>query len=169
MWYLGVSMEKNIEFLKIAYNLALLSPDPSTQNGAIVVSAEDNRTGSGPNRFPDGVNILPDRLLRPKKYEFMEHAERYAIFQAAKDGIKLDGATIYVCWAACASCARAIICSGIKKVVTDKRTFDMSTSHWQETIGYAYEMFAEAKIEVEFINEYLGVQPILLNGQLWQP
>lgn len=45
------------------------------------------------------------------------HAEQNAIAQAAKMGIPLEGATIYVTHQPCSVCARMIINSGIKRIV----------------------------------------------------
>ena len=47
------------------------------------------------------------------------HAELNAILQAAKFGISLEGATIYSKMEPCATCAMAIINSGIKRVVCE--------------------------------------------------
>lgn len=45
------------------------------------------------------------------------HAEQNAIVQAAKLGVSVDGATIYVTHQPCSICAKMIINSGIKRVV----------------------------------------------------
>lgn len=45
------------------------------------------------------------------------HAEANAIFAAAKEGISLDGATLYCNYSPCMKCAEAIIQAGIKRVV----------------------------------------------------
>ena len=49
--------------------------------------------------------------------DFAVHAEQNAIIQAAKFGISLEGATIYVTHQPCVICTRMILNSGIKKVV----------------------------------------------------
>jgi len=49
------------------------------------------------------------------------HAEENAILQCAKDGIKLEGATIYTKLVPCYSCAMRIVRVGIKRVVAKKR------------------------------------------------
>jgi len=53
-----------------------------------------------------GVKDLTDRFERPIKYMFFEHAERNAIFTAARHGIRTDGATLYVQALPCVDCAR---------------------------------------------------------------
>jgi len=48
------------------------------------------------------------------------HAEENAILQAAMDGIRLRGATLYCKMVPCVPCARRIIRVGIEKVVAQK-------------------------------------------------
>lgn len=45
------------------------------------------------------------------------HAEQNAIVQAARMGIRLEGATIYCKMVPCYSCAKSVIGAGIKRVV----------------------------------------------------
>jgi len=59
------------------------------------------------------------------------HAEANAIVQAAKNGMGIDGATIYVTASPCWGCFRLIANSGIVRVVfgefyRDERVFDIS-------------------------------------------
>lgn len=49
---------------------------------------------------------------------WMVHAEANAIFNAARVGISLNGATIYVTKFPCIMCANAIIQVGIKRLYT---------------------------------------------------
>jgi len=49
------------------------------------------------------------------------HAEQNAILQAAKFGIPIDGATMYVKLEPCRVCTMMIISAGIKRVVCKKR------------------------------------------------
>jgi dCMP deaminase len=55
-------------------------------------------------------------LLRPEKYLWMEHAERNAIYNAARVGIPLKGCVIYMDGIPCMDCARAIVQAGIKEI-----------------------------------------------------
>ena len=48
---------------------------------------------------------------------FAVHAEQNAIAQAAKLGVSVDGATLYVTHQPCTICTRIIINSGIKRIV----------------------------------------------------
>ena len=49
------------------------------------------------------------------------HAEQNAICQAARFGIRLEGATLYCKFEPCYTCAKMIINVGIKRVVCEKR------------------------------------------------
>lgn len=185
----GAGMHKSLrrylksdrEYLIQAYVAATLSPDPSTQNGAVIAHLIDKDYGhlgcelaqatvEACNRFPEGVELTGDRLERPLKYQFIEHAERGVIYAAARQGVKLNGLTMYVPWAACSDCARAIICSGIERVVTHQRMMDATPPHWKESIAHAFTMFKEANIEITMFQEELPEAPMIrFNGEMWQP
>lgn len=49
------------------------------------------------------------------------HMELNAICQAAKLGVSIDGATLYIKYTPCATCAKVLINAGIKRVVCEKR------------------------------------------------
>lgn len=49
------------------------------------------------------------------------HAEENAILQCAKDGIKIEGATLYCKMTPCYNCAMRIVRVGLKRVVAQKR------------------------------------------------
>lgn len=85
---------------------------------------------TGPYRYvcPDSDDLeelLPDRWERPAKYEFVEHAERNAVYNAARHGITLRGATAYLNWEPhpCIECAKAFIQAGIRRIVGPDRPF----------------------------------------------
>ncbi len=72
------------------------------------------------------------------------HAELNAICQAAKFGISIEGTTIYCRMEPCYNCAKAIINSGIKRVVAQK-AYHASKE--------ARELFKEAGICFEILND----------------
>ena len=149
--------DKDIAFLKQAYVLAQNSPDPSTQNGAILVKY-DRKLGEGVNRFPDGVNYSPERWVRPLKYKWVEHAERNAIFDVARRGNSIQGATLYCPWFACADCARAIIQSGVSRIVGHDCPLHATSTTWKETIEVADTMLTEAGVEFVRIPGVMGAR-----------
>jgi dCMP deaminase len=118
------------KYLRAAYEYAAKnSTDPTTQNGAMLVNKAGEIVAKGANRFPRGVRENEDRREKPQKYFYMGHAEKYAIFEAARKGIKTEGLTMYCPWSVCAECARAIIQAGIKKVVAHKQAMDKTSPH----------------------------------------
>jgi dCMP deaminase len=156
------------QWLLMAYQAATKSPDPSTQNGA-VIPAHNNVVLQACNEFPNGVKYAQGRLERPLKYSFIEHAERRAIYEAARLGVSIHGCTMYAPWFACSDCARAIICSGIKRVVGHKQMMDGTPDHWKESIKIAFQMFEESGIKTELLDVQLGGPSILFNGKHWHP
>lgn len=103
----------NKDYIKSAVVLAEMSPDPSRKTACVIQRGAETLV-YGFNTFPKGVK---PRWERPAKYVFIEHAERNAIFAAARFGISLQNTTIYITWFPCAECARAIVQAGIKKAV----------------------------------------------------
>lgn len=97
------------------------------QVGAVIV--KDNRIlATGYNGAPSGVTSCKDKgeCLRKKlnipsgtRQEtcYAVHAEQNAICQAAKMGISVKGATIYVTHQPCTICTKMIINSGINRVI----------------------------------------------------
>lgn len=154
------------EYLGMAYNYALKSLDPSTQNGALLANPEGLIISYGANNFPRGVERLDERWERPGKYQWVEHAERNSIFSAAKHGEKTQGATMYCPWFACADCARAIIQAGIVRVVGhDTPLHEGGSDSWKQSIAVANTMLDEAGVERSYIEADFGIQ-IRFNEQL---
>jgi dCMP deaminase len=157
-------------YLREAYSLALNSPDPSTKVGALILLAVG---GSGYpvcfgwNHIPAGITIdLTDRVL---KYKVIEHAERAAIFQAARRGIALEGAILVCPWACCCDCARAITLSGISEVVSHGDAIDKTPSRWQQDIDLAAKIFASGNVKYTKFYGKIGDCENLFNGGIWHP
>ena len=157
----------DIMFLKYAYGIARGSRDNSTQNGAVLVDPfKGIPVAFGYNDILTscGVLDLASRRERPTKYLFTEHAERAAIFYAANRGIQTEGAWLYCPWVACADCARAIILAGITRVIGHKHPYMAAREDWDPSIKAGMQMFEEAMVKVDFIEDHLG-ESILFNGK----
>jgi deoxycytidylate deaminase len=165
-------LRKPQDYLLMAYQYARThSDDISTHNGAVLVDEDRGVVLMlGANRLPRGVRNTPDRHERPKKYAFMEHAERNVILACARRGIKTEGTTLYVPWFSCADCARAIIGAGIRKVVGHKQMFDKTPERWRESIADGNAMLDEAGIIREYYDGVVGCEfPVLFDGAFWHP
>ena len=139
-------------FLNIAEQVKLKSKDQSTQIGAVIVGIDNEVLSTGYNSFPRGLDDnKPERQERPEKYFWFEHAERNAIYNAARMGTPIDGTTIYLTSGPpCADCARAIINSGIKTVYCKSVCTTKNKEKWQESQSKALEMLKECGVEVIF-------------------
>lgn len=139
-------------FLGIAEQVKLKSKDQSTQIGAIIVGKDNEIRSTGYNSFPRGLDDnKPERQERPEKYFWFEHAERNAIYNAARVGVPLDGSTIYLTSGLpCSDCARAIINSGIKKVYCKSVCTTKNKDKWVESQAKALQMLKECGVEVIF-------------------
>ena len=109
-------------FMGVALLASQRSKDPSTQVGACIIDADKRILSTGYNGFPQGCSDdeFPwnrDEALGDTKYQYVVHAELNAILNAS--GKKLAGSTLYVGLFPCNECAKAIIQSGIKRVVYD--------------------------------------------------
>lgn len=134
-------------FMEMARHVGSRSKDRSTKVGAVIVGPDREIRSTGYNDFPRGVNDNVDaRRERPTKYPYTEHAERNAIYNAARVGIPLAGCTLYVdAGFPCSECARAIIQSGIREVVVGKMEH---IPGWEDNSRIALEMLAEVGIFV---------------------
>lgn len=159
------------QLLRSCYTFASKhSIDPSTQNGALLIQPTTNGIVSfGANVFPRRVRHTPERDKSPLKYSFVSHAETNAIFAAARKGIATGGLIMVCPWFACCECGKAIIQTGIVKVIGHKKIFDNTPERWRESIEIAFTMFDEAGVETELVEGDLGGDTIRLNGEIFQP
>lgn len=142
-------------FLGMADYVATKSKDRSTKNGCLLVGPNHELRSTGYNGIPRMVDDdVESRHERPKKYLFFEHAERNAVYNAARHGTSLDGCTAYITAEPCADCSRALIQSGIVRVVLPEKTcMDDSEKQkrWEDQWEAAREMLEEANIIVDRI------------------
>lgn len=107
-------------FMGIALFSANRSKDPSTQVGACIVSENNKILSIGYNGAPIGyddetMNWSREGNFLDTKYPYVCHAELNAILNFR--GTTLENSKIYVDLFPCNECAKAIIQSGIKKVI----------------------------------------------------
>jgi dCMP deaminase len=138
-------------FINIAEQVKLKSKDKKTQIGVVVVGKDNEIVSTGYNSFARGINDdISERQERPEKYFWFEHAERNAIYNAARIGVSTLGTTMYMtCGMSCSDCARAIINSGISKIVLRKGK-GAKGDKWNESSIRSIQMFKEAGVIVEY-------------------
>lgn len=113
-------------FLNIAKEIASASKCVSKQVGAVIV--KDGRIlSTGYNGTPskyENCNEHWDNEYTKEHHEWSKtyeiHAEMNAIIWAAREGISIKDATIYVTLEPCSECSKNVIASGIKRIVYAK-------------------------------------------------
>lgn len=114
-------------FMGVAMLSGMRSKDPNTQVGACIVSPDHKILSMGYNGLPIGCSDDDFPWAREgdpleNKYFYTTHSELNAILNYR--GGSLEGATIYVTLFPCNECAKAIIQSGIKRIVYDSDKYD---------------------------------------------
>lgn len=129
-------------FIRVARECALMSKDPSSQIGAVVV--KDRRIiSTGFNGFPPGI-ADDDRLRnREQKLKMVVHAELNALLRAGRDA---QGATLYL-WGfrgpPCTECTKHVLAAGIARVVSSGTP---TPDRWQASLSTSSAMLNEAGV-----------------------
>jgi dCMP deaminase len=140
----------DLKFIELSNHIAEWSKDTSRKVGAVIVDKDHIVISVGYNGFPRGCDDTIDtRYERPDKYLFTEHAERNAMYHAARHGVSLKGCSIYITQFPCADCARGIIQSGIDKIIAPSP--DVNHDRWGDHFKASLVMLEEAKVEIVLI------------------
>jgi len=129
-------------FLKLAMLASERATCPRMHCGCVLVK-DKNVVATGYNGSIPGDEHCEDVgcLVIDNHCVRTNHAEMNALTQAAKRGHPVDGATAYVTNMPCTTCAKALIASGIKRVVV--------FSNYHDTL--ATEFFAKAQVRIDKI------------------
>ncbi len=132
-------------FMGLAHLSALRSKDPNTQVGAAIVDENHRVVSVGYNGFPKGCSDDEFPWSREggvltSKYAFVVHAELNAILNSPRS---VRGCTIYVSLFPCNECAKAIIQSGIKRIVYESDKYAQT-----ETTQASKKMLEAAGVEL---------------------
>jgi dCMP deaminase len=167
-------------FMSLCYFVAGKSKDNRTQVGAVIVRPENDSYVTGYNGFPRGLKETKARMKRPQKYMYIEHSERNAIYNSARNGISTKGSRIYVPWVPCPECAKGIIQSGIVEVITHKphpynckiniKNDGEARHDWARDHKEVLKMFAECGIKLrEYDGPILREIGVLYDGEYLDP
>lgn len=144
------------QYLKVATALAQGSHCVSKQVAAIavkngrIVSTGINGTIPG---APNCDALFPRQLFDREHHHrwslaHENHAEQNLLAFAAREGVRLEGSTVYCTLEPCPLCLRLLIVAGVARVV----------------YGYAYDKGNRA-----LLNEFLAVTPgFILDGPLYE-
>lgn len=141
-------------FMGLAHLSAMRSKDPSTQVGAVIVNDENRVVSIGYNGFPIGCSDdeFPwdrDADFLDSKYPYVVHAELNAILNAHQS---VKGCILYVSLFPCNECAKAIIQSGIKKIV-----YEIDKYADTNTVIASKRMLQAAQVELCQLNQQVHI------------
>ena len=125
------------------------SPNRVRRVGAVLVNQGATRRVHACNNYPRGVVDTEQRHAGNGRLIWMEHAERNAIYAAARSGLATEGATLASTFFPCLECARAIVQAGIKELLTLPP--DHSDPVWGESFGPSTTILAEGGIGITYM------------------
>src|SRR5271163_3894937 len=131
-----------------ALRASSLSPNRVRQVGAVLV-ARDGTEIAACNAFPAGVRDIEERHEGDGRFVWMEHAERHAIFEAARRGIATAGGRLTTTFFPCIDCARAIVDSGIACLDTPSPAFDDPV--WGASFERSEIILKEGGVEIRIV------------------
>lgn len=162
-------MIDEIEIIRDIYKYAInYSDDPNTKNGAALLTINGDIIYEA-NKFPKGISVSEERLVRPAKYKYIEHAERGVLYRAAQLGLVTEGSTLYCPWFACSDCSRGIVCCGVREIVGHIPINFGDHPYWKDECIVGHQILSEAGINIRYLPEgtTFGLQ-VLRNGVLIQ-
>ena len=141
-----------IRYLQLAKQISTWSKDPSTKVGAVCVGEYGHILAQGYNGFPRGFSDnIEEYNNRELKYKYVVHAEMNCLYHATINGLSLKDSTMFIYGLdMCHECAKGIIQSGIKEVVTCYKP--TSGSNWKESFILTKEILHRGGVKHEKIN-----------------
>lgn len=112
------------ELMDLARAAAPRSPNRVRQVGAAIAFADRGAPITACNGFPRGVADLDWRHEGDGRFVWMEHAERNAIYAAARAGRVLAGARLATTFFPCVDCARALVQCGVVEIASPPPALD---------------------------------------------
>ncbi len=142
-------------FMGLAHLSALRSKDPSTQVGACIVDENRKVVSIGYNGLPIGCSDdefpwTREGGMLESKYAFVVHAELNAILNSTRS---LRGCTLYVSLFPCNECAKAIIQSGIRKVI-----YECDKYAAEDNVIASKKMLRAAGVELVQLDKKISIE-----------
>ncbi len=144
-------------FMGVAKLSAYRSKDPNTQVGACIVTPDHKIVGVGYNGMPWGCDDKEfpwnkrEGELYDTKYAYVVHAELNAILNSTQN---LKGCRIYVSLFPCNECVKAIIQSGISKIIYEDDKYnhtpsDLAAKRMLNAAGVEYKKIEKFELEIK--------------------
>ena len=133
-----------------ALRASTLSPNRIRKVGAVLL-LKDGTEIIACNNFPLGVRNIEDRHAGDGRLVWMEHAERLAIFEAARVGAATLGSHMTSTFFPCIDCARAIVAAGIECLDTPAPAFDDPV--WGSSFERSQVILQEGGVEIRIVDD----------------
>jgi dCMP deaminase len=138
-------------YMGLATAAGAASKDRSVKMGCVFVGPDGEVRATGYNGFPRRIDDnVESRHERPEKYFWTEHAERNAIYNAARAGIALKGCSVFVPWFPCMDCARALVQVGVVGMVAVKP--DLDDPKWGADFRRVLVLLEEAGVMLRYFD-----------------
>lgn len=154
------------ELLRTCYEHAERSNHPSTHTAALIVDGDEVLV-KGANTLPPGVEQKPERFEGENKHIYPNHAERDAIYRAARDGVWTADRTMVMPWLPCIPCAGAVITAGIATYVTHRPMIERTKEKWEDELQAAVELMREAGVDIRAHGDRVGADAYM-HGEKWK-
>ncbi len=132
------------------------STHPTVKVGAVLVDKDGHEIAAAANRFAHGLDRRrPERYKNGSKSLWVNCAEQMAVARAARLGVPLNEARLYVTLEPCAVCAGLLAELHIKQVfvpVGAMRRYAKLKSKWKQSIEVGLIKLAEAGITLTSID-----------------
>jgi dCMP deaminase len=132
-----------------ALRAANASPNRVRQVGVVLVTRDGVQIAAC-NTFPAGVRDLGERHAGDGRFVWMEHAERHAIFEAARRGLATAGAHLTTTFFPCIDCARAIVDTGIACLDTPAPAF--TDPVWGPSFERSQVILQEGGVDIRIVD-----------------
>ncbi|MBV9517942.1 MAG: CMP deaminase [Hyphomicrobiales bacterium] len=142
--------------MRQASEAARASPNRVRQVGAVLVTTDGTLIATC-NDFPAGVRDLEERHEGDGRFVWMEHAERNAIFEAAKLGVRTKDAMLATTFFPCIDCARAIVQAGITRLCTPAP--DYADAVWGQSFLRSRVILEEGGVATQFADADESLKP----------
>lgn len=131
-------------FLRLAREVSLMSKDPSTKVGAVIVRPDRSIASTGYNGFPKSFQRFDDNEAayadRDHKLTHVIHAEMNAILHLKGEPIsRLHTIYVYPCQP-CPNCMKHIIQIGVRRIISVEPPESMK-DRWAADFKIAFQMF----------------------------
>src|SRR5689334_20250579 len=127
-------------FMQIGREVATRSTCDRKHVGAVIVR-DKNILATGYNGSIRGLGHCDEEghMLEDGHCVRTIHAEANAIIQAAKNGVRIEGASIYVTASPCWGCFKMIANAGLNRIVYGEFYRDQRSIHLSQTLGIVLE------------------------------